>query len=136
MLAVTAYPIIYAFVLSLQRSDLRFPDENEFIGLDNYGTVLSSALWWQDVFNTVIITVISVSIELVLGMVTRAGHAPGDLRPRRWSAPSSLIPYGIVTVVAAFAWQLAFAPDSRLRPQPASASTSDPLGDHFGTLRR
>src|ERR1700712_6013916 len=69
MLAVTAYPIIYAFVLSLQKLDLRFPDQTEFIGLSNYGTVLSSELWWLDVFNTLIIMVISVSIELVLGMV-------------------------------------------------------------------
>src|SRR6476646_1647242 len=69
MLAVTAYPIIYAFVLSLQKLDLRFPEQTEFIGLSNYGTVLSSELWWLDVFNTLIIMVISVSIELVIGMI-------------------------------------------------------------------
>ena len=37
MLAVTAYPIGYAIVLSLQQIDLRFPDESGFVGLDNYG---------------------------------------------------------------------------------------------------
>ena len=68
MLLVTAYPIVYAVVLSLQQLDLRFPDEGGFVGLDNYATVLTSSLWWQDVFNTVLITVISVAIELVLGM--------------------------------------------------------------------
>ena len=36
MLLVTAYPIIYAVVLSLQDVDLRFPDEGGFVGLDNY----------------------------------------------------------------------------------------------------
>ena len=36
MLAVTAYPIGYAIYLSLQRADLRFPDANKFVGLDNY----------------------------------------------------------------------------------------------------
>jgi len=56
MLLVAGYPIINAFVLSLQRADLRFPDANKFIGFDNYGTVLSSSLWWQDVFHTLIIT--------------------------------------------------------------------------------
>jgi multiple sugar transport system permease protein len=68
MLAVTAYPVGYAVVLSLQKLDLRFPEQTEFIGLANYGTVLSSELWWTDVFNTVLIMVVSVSIELVLGM--------------------------------------------------------------------
>ena len=83
MLLVTAYPILYAVGLSLQKKDLRFPDESGFVGLDNYVTVLTSSLWWEAVFNTVFITVVSVAIELVIGMVHRAHHAPGDLRPRR-----------------------------------------------------
>ena len=33
MLVVTGYPIAYAFYLSLQKFDLRFPDEKEFVGL-------------------------------------------------------------------------------------------------------
>jgi multiple sugar transport system permease protein len=108
MLAVTAYPIIYAIWLSLQRSDLRFPDESEFVGLGNYITVLSSSLWWSDLGRTVLITVVSVAIELVLGMLLalvmhRALVGRGLVRT------SSLIPYGIVTVVAAFAWRLAFS---------------------------
>jgi multiple sugar transport system permease protein len=60
MLAVTGYPIIYAIWLSLQRSDLRFPDQSEFVGLGNYITVLSSSLWWSDLGRTVLITVVSV----------------------------------------------------------------------------
>src|SRR3954454_15813599 len=68
MLAVTAYPIGYAIVLSLQNIDLRFPDESGFVGLENYVSVLTSELWWEDVFNTLFVGVISVSIELVLGM--------------------------------------------------------------------
>src|SRR3982074_148542 len=64
MLLVTAYPIINACVLSLQRADLRFPAANTFIGFDNYGSVLGSSLWWDDVFHTLLITVVTVSVEL------------------------------------------------------------------------
>jgi multiple sugar transport system permease protein len=108
MIAVTAYPILFAIWLSLQRSDLRFPDDSEFVGLGNYITVLSSSLWWSDLGRTVLITVISVAIELVLGMLLalvmhRALVGRGLVRT------ASLIPYGIVTVVAAFAWRLAFS---------------------------
>jgi multiple sugar transport system permease protein len=111
MLLVTAYPILYAFVLSLQEVDLRFPDEGGFIGLDNYATVLSSDLWWQGLFNTLFITIVSVAIELVLGMILalvmfRAIFGRGLVRT------SVLIPYGIITVVAAFAWFYAFDPGS------------------------
>jgi multiple sugar transport system permease protein len=108
MIAVTGYPIIYAIWLSLQRSDLRFPDESEFVGLGNYITVLSSDLWWSDLFRTLLITVISVAIELVLGMLL-ALTMHRALVGRGLVRTASLIPYGIVTVVAAFAWRLAFS---------------------------
>jgi multiple sugar transport system permease protein len=111
MLAVTAYPIGYAIVLSLQKLDLRFPEQTEFVGLSNYGTVLSSELWWTDVFNTLFVMVISVAIELVLGMlIALVMHRA--IFGRAVVRTSVLIPYGIITVVAAFAWQFAFASDS------------------------
>jgi multiple sugar transport system permease protein len=109
MLLVTAYPIGYAIVLSLRNVDLRFPDEGGFAGLDNYAAVLSSDLWWSTVGYTLFITVTSVVIELVLGMLLalvmhRAIFGRGTVRT------SVLIPYGIITVVAAFAWFYAFDP--------------------------
>jgi len=109
MLLVTAYPIVYAIILSLQKKDLRFPGEGGFVWLSNYGTVLSSSLWWEAVFNTFFITVVSVIIELVLGtlialIMHRAIFGRGPVRT------AVLIPYGIVTVVAAFAWFYAFDP--------------------------
>ena len=115
MLLVTGYPIGYAVYLSLQKFDLRFPDEKEFVGLQNYIDVLSSSTWWTDVFNTVVITVASVALELVLGMLIalvmhRAIFARGAVRT------AVLIPYGIVTVVAAFAWLYAFQKTSGFIP--------------------
>ncbi len=46
MLAVAAYPIVYAVILSLQRYNLALPQNRKFIGLANYGAVLSSPYWW------------------------------------------------------------------------------------------
>jgi multiple sugar transport system permease protein len=109
MLAVTAYPIGYAVYLSLQRSDLRFPNATKFVGLRNYTSVLSSSLWWQDVQTTVIITVISVAIEFVLGMAL-AVVMHRALVGRGLVRSAILIPYGLITVVAALAWKYAFTP--------------------------
>jgi multiple sugar transport system permease protein len=111
MIAVTAYPIGYSIYLSLQRYDLRFPDQAKFIGLENYVSVLTSPYWWIAFWNTVIITVVSVAIELVLGMALavvmhRTIFGRGAVRT------SILIPYGIVTVVAAFSWQFAWTPST------------------------
>jgi trehalose/maltose transport system permease protein len=132
MLLVTAYPIAYAIVLSLQDLDLRFPDEGGFAGLSNYQTVLSSSLWWQDVGNTVLITVVSVAIELSLGMgialvMHRAIFGRGAVRT------AVLIPYGIVTVVAAFAWQFAFTPDTGF-VNPALGIDKAWFGGHVSSL--
>ena len=134
MLLVTAYPIGYAIVLSLQELDLRFPEEGGFAGLSNYEAVLTSPLWWQDVFNTLFVTVISVALELTLGMLIalamyRAIFGRGILRT------SVLIPYGIVTVVAAFSWQFAFAPDTGfVNNLPLIADDKAWFGDRFSSF--
>ncbi|TQJ92653.1 carbohydrate ABC transporter permease [Streptomyces sp. SLBN-31] len=109
MVAVTAYPIGYAVYLSLQRYDLRFPGQAKFVGLSNYGAVLSSPFWWQAFWVTLFIAGVSVAIELVLGMglalvMHRTIFGRGSVRT------AALIPYGIVTVVAAFSWQYAWTP--------------------------
>ena len=110
MLIVTGYPIVYAIILSVQRYDLRFPDARTFVGLKNYGSVLTSSLWWSDIFNTLFVTVVSVALELVLGMgLALVMHRA--IFGRRTVRASILIPYGIITVVAAFAWQYAFTPN-------------------------
>jgi multiple sugar transport system permease protein len=109
MLLVTAYPVAYALWLSLFRYDLRFPDQREFIGLSNYLTVLGSETWWQSLFNTLLVTLVSVSVELVLGFVF-ALVMHHTLVGRRWVRTSLLVPYGIITVVAAMSWRFAFDP--------------------------
>ncbi|MCO8274991.1 sugar ABC transporter permease [Actinoplanes sp. TRM 88003] len=109
MVAVTAYPILYSIWLSLQRYDLKFPENREFIGLANYVTVLSNDYWWTAFGVTMLITVISVSVELVLGMgLALIMHR--TIIGRGLVRTSALIPYGIVTVVAAFSWRYAWTP--------------------------
>jgi multiple sugar transport system permease protein len=111
MIAVAAFPIIYAIWLSLQRYDLRFPQQAHFIGFSNYGAVLTSPYWWHALWVTLIITVVSLVIEFVLGMALallmfRTLFFRGTIRT------IILIPYGIVTVAAAYGWQYAWTPNT------------------------
>jgi len=108
MLIVTAYPMLRALYLSLYQYRMTAPDDRRFVGLSNYGTVLTDSMWWQTVFNTVLIMVVTVAVELVIGfafamVMHRIVFARGLIRT------SILIPYGIITVVSAFAWQFAFS---------------------------
>jgi multiple sugar transport system permease protein len=109
MLLVCAYPVLYALWLSLYRYDLRFPEQQTFVGLANYLSVLSSAVWWQSLINTLIITIGSVAMELVLGLAL-ALLMHRALFGRRTLRASVLVPYGMITVVAALAWKFAFDP--------------------------
>ena len=109
MLAVTGYPILYAFWLSLHRYNLASPADTKFIGLANYQTILTDNYWWTAFFVTLVITVISVAIEFVLGLglalvMHRTNFARGVVRT------SILIPYGIVTVAASYSWYYAWTP--------------------------
>ena len=109
MLAVTGYPILYAFWLSLHRYNLASPADTAFIGLANYQTILTDKYWWTAFFVTLGITVISVAIEFVLGLALalvmhRTIFARGAVRT------AILIPYGIVTVAASYSWYYAWTP--------------------------
>ncbi|MEE3848750.1 ABC transporter permease subunit [Gordonia sp. LSe1-13] len=111
MLLVTGYPIIYAFWLSLNKMSLSAPGEREFVWFSNYATVLTDSYWWTSFFVTTGITVVSVAIELVLGMAIalvmhRTIFGRGTIRT------VVLIPYGIVTVAAAFSWYYAWTPET------------------------
>lgn len=132
MIAVTAYPAIATVILSLQRADLRFPNANKFVGLANYGHVLSAPVWWQDVSHTVIITVIAVSCQFVLGMLLAlAMHR--TLVARGLLRSVALIPYGIVAVVAAYSWNLAWSLGNGGWIPHLLGLSSDPLSHTFGS---
>ena len=131
MLAVAAYPIVYAVILSLQRYNLALPQNRAFVGFANYGAVLSSSYWWQALEVTLIITVFSVSITLVLGMAL-AFVLHRTIFSRGLIRTTSLIPYGIVTVAAAYSWQYAWTPSQGYLS--ALFNNSAPLTNHVQAL--
>jgi multiple sugar transport system permease protein len=111
MLAVTAWPILQAMYLSTFSYRLTDPAARSFVGIGNYVTVLTDSLWWRDFGVTVLLTVVTVVVELVIGFVFamvmhRITFGRGVIRT------SILVPYGIITVVSAYAWQYAFSLDS------------------------
>ena len=111
MLLVTAYPMADAVYLSLFNYRLTDPSNRSFLGLRNYWVILTDHLWWQDVSTTLIITVVTVAVELVIGFVF-ALVMHRIVGGRRTIRTALLLPYGIITVVSAYAWRYAFETDS------------------------
>ncbi|GAA4678744.1 sugar ABC transporter permease [Streptomyces chumphonensis] len=132
MVAVTGWPIVYSVYLSLHRYDLRFPGQQEFIGLENYAVVLTNSYWWTAFGVTLFITVVSVAIELVLGMAL-AITMHRTLLARGLVRTVTLIPYGIVTVVAAFSWFYAWTPNTGYLAEAVTPGSA-PLTERAASL--
>jgi multiple sugar transport system permease protein len=108
MLLVTAYPILQAVWYSLFNYRLTDPGNRSFIGLRNYGVILTDSLWWQSIWVTLFITVVTVVVELVLGFALALVMARMLASIRPVVRAAILIPYAVITVVSAFAWKFAF----------------------------
>jgi multiple sugar transport system permease protein len=109
MVAVTAYPILNAMWYSLFDYRLTDPESRDFIGLGNYTMILTDGLFWRQFGVTSAITIVTVVFEFVLGFaLAMVMHRALFLRKSVRTA--ILIPYGIITVVSAYAWQYAFTP--------------------------
>jgi multiple sugar transport system permease protein len=88
-------------------------------------------VWWQDVLHTTIITVIAVGIQFGLGMLLALGMHR-TLVARGLFRSVALVPYAIVAVVSAYAWQYAWSLNSGWIPKLLGLS-GDPLSHQFGT---
>lgn len=133
MVFVTAYPLAYAVVLSLYRYRLTDPSGKEFVGLKNYITVLTDPVWWGAVSTTLVITVVSVAVELVLGFAF-AWVMFRIVRGRSFVRTAILVPYGIVTVVSAFVWRYAFQLDSGFVNQWLGLGDFNWFGERWSSL--
>jgi multiple sugar transport system permease protein len=111
MMAVVLYPIIDALYLSFFNDRITDPSGRSFIFLKNYKVILGDPLWWQSVWTSTLIMVITVIIEFILGMAL-AMVMNKIIIPRRTLRTIVLIPYSIITVVSAYGWQFAFSPTS------------------------
>ena len=133
MLLVTAYPVGNAIWLSLFDYRLTDPGGRSFVGLGNYITILTDTLFWSQFVVTVAITVVTVIVEFILGFAL-ALIMHRALFLRRSLRTAILVPYGIVTVVSAYAWQYAFTPAYGFVNPLFGAGDFDWFGDKIPAL--
>lgn len=107
---VAAYPICYALWLSLNEYSVITPGLSRFVGVDNYIDALSSAQFWEAMETTILFTVISVSLELVIGL-GMALVMQQAFRGRALLRAVVLVPWAILTVVTAITWRTIFEPE-------------------------
>ncbi len=107
---VAAYPICYAVWLSLNEYSVITPGLSRFVGLDNYAEALGSAEFWDAMKTTVLFTVVSVGLELAIG-IGMALVMHQAFRGRAVLRAVVLVPWAILTVVTAITWRTIFEPE-------------------------
>ena len=113
---VALYPLGFTLWLSFQQNTITLPWLGTgWIGLDNYRELLFDPRFWQAFVNTWMFTLISVSLELLLGLLA----ALAIHRARRFTGltrAALLLPWAIPEVVAAVMWLFLINPAFGLIP--------------------
>ncbi|MCE7029688.1 carbohydrate ABC transporter permease [Jiella avicenniae] len=111
LLCVLAYPIIFAAFLSLHTVGLRELRRGElpFVGLDNFWFLFSDPLFWTSMKNTMILSVFSVTAEIVLAI----GIALLINRKGLWTSVVSrlliLLPFAVPPIANGLIWTFVYA---------------------------
>jgi multiple sugar transport system permease protein len=107
MVGIMAYPAIWAIWLSLYNRKLGLPTYH-FIGLGNYAQLIKDPLFLSAAYNTLLFTLVAVSLKFLLGMISAL------LLNMEWPALNFLrswmiLPWIAPTIVVALTWQWMFA---------------------------
>lgn len=110
IIGISLQPILTTFYLSFFDASLSKTAANTFIGLGNYSSLLKDALFWKTVWRTVYFTVISVGLEMVLGLAVAQlihTHPPGW----KFLRTSLIIPWAVPTIVNGSMWRWIYNAD-------------------------
>ena len=102
---IAFFPILYGIALSL--TDSTISGFGSFIGFENYTEMFQNPDFLEGFYNTVIFTVVSVTMEFLIGLgialaINRAFRGRGLVRA------AVLVPWAFPTVISAVMWRLMF----------------------------
>jgi multiple sugar transport system permease protein len=104
LVLVIGYPLLDSFWLSLHRVNLANPEQGQpFVGLNNYLYAFGQPDFWYSVQRTLYFTVVSVALELALGIlfaVLLNEHFRGNLGARL----AMIFPWALLTVSNGVLW--------------------------------
>jgi len=110
ILGIVLQPILSTFFLSFFEATLSKTAKNIFIGLQNYGDLLSDKVFWLTIGRTLYFTLVSVGMELVLGIAIAQLISA---QPIGWRIlrVCLIIPWAIPTIVNGTLWRWIYNAD-------------------------
>lgn len=104
VLLVAFFPLAQTVYLSFTNDRLADLNPPEWVGLENYSRLLHDTRFRDAIWVTVKFSMITVSVELVLGMIV-ALAVNSQFKGRGMMRAAMLVPWAIPTVVSAQMWQ-------------------------------
>lgn len=99
-------PLLYSILLSLQSVKLNIPNSKTvFVGFDNYIRMFGDTLFRISTLNTILFAVVTVSVEIVLGIII-AMLISSDSQWSRWIRTLLIIPMIMAPVAAGTLWRM------------------------------
>ena len=110
ILGVTLWPILTTLVLSFYDAPYGINQTRTFIGLGNYISLLKDQTFWETIGRTMYFTVVSVGLELVIGLGIAQLIAS---RPWGWQFLrfALIIPWAVPTIVNGAMWRWIYSAD-------------------------
>jgi trehalose/maltose transport system permease protein len=100
---VAGWPLVRTMWFGFTDANLSDLGAAEFVGFVNYYYLLTDPDWWNAVWNTLVFTGVSLTLETILGMAI-ALTLNAHFRGRGLLRAAVLIPWAIPTVVSAQMW--------------------------------
>lgn len=110
ILGITLQPILSTLYLSLFQTSLGINAERIFLGLGNYIDLLSDSSFWITIWRTLYFTIVSVGLELLLGLgiaLLIHAHPPGW----KFMRAALIIPWAVPTIVNGTMWSWIYNAD-------------------------
>jgi len=110
ILGISLQPILSTLYLSVFESSRGINMERIFVGFGNYTALLSDSVFWVTIGRTLYFTLVSVGLELVLGLAIAQlihSHPPGW----QFLRTSLIIPWAVPTIVNGTMWRWIYNAD-------------------------
>ena len=110
LLGITLWPVISTLILSFFNAPTGINQPRTFVGLANYIGMVTDQLFWETIWRTLYFTVVSVGLELGLGLaIAQLIHS----KPWGWQflRLSLIIPWAVPTIVNGAMWRWIYSAD-------------------------
>ena len=101
---IVLFPLLQTFIYSMRDIDLTAGNTGDFIGFQNYGAVLKDGDFWASAVRTAYFAGVSISIELILGLLT-ALLLNENIKGKAFLSSVIILPWAVPTIVNGAMWK-------------------------------